>query len=108
MLTSRKRFLPSQTLAEGGGDAAASVYEKSHSERIKENMERMKKLGFLDLSLNLKLEFCRSPKLKPVRNPRVGKPSARSPTPPQRHSPRTRSPSGLSPAPSLRRSCRFL
>ncbi|PKU73382.1 hypothetical protein MA16_Dca024184 [Dendrobium catenatum] len=105
MLPSRKRSLPAQILAEGGGDATAttSVYEKSRSERIKENMERMKKLGILDLSLNLKSEFCRSSRLKSARIPRAGKPSAPLP----RRSSRTRSPSAPSLAPSLRRSSRL-
>ncbi|KAH0452813.1 hypothetical protein IEQ34_017137 [Dendrobium chrysotoxum] len=107
MLPSRKRSLPAQIVAEGGGDATTSVYEKSRSERIKENMERMKKLGILDLSLNLKSEFCRSSKLKSARIPRAGKPSAPSTAPLPRRSSRTRSPSAPSRAPSLRRSSRL-
>lgn len=107
MLTSRKRSLPDKILADGGGDATASVYEKSRSERIKENMERMKKLGILDLSLNLKSEFCCSSRLKPVHTSRAGKPSATFPARPPRRSPRTRSPSAPSLAPSLRRSSRL-
>lgn len=43
---------------EGGGDVVVShshsLYEQIREQRIKENMERMQKLGLLDLSLNLK------------------------------------------------------
>lgn len=39
-----------------------SEYEKCREERIKENLERMKKLGILDLSLKLKTA------VKPTRN----------------------------------------
>ncbi|XP_020593853.1 cell division cycle-associated protein 7-like [Phalaenopsis equestris] len=103
MLTSRKRSLPAQIIAEGGGDAMESVYEKSRSERIKENMERMKKLGIL----NLKSEICRSSNLKPVCTTRAGRPSAPSPASTPRRSTRTRSLSAPSLTPSLRRSSRL-
>ncbi|XP_024005454.1 uncharacterized protein LOC18030639 isoform X2 [Eutrema salsugineum] len=37
-----------------GGTSNVSIYEKCRQDRINENLQRMKKLGILDLSLNLK------------------------------------------------------
>ncbi|PKA54576.1 hypothetical protein AXF42_Ash000411 [Apostasia shenzhenica] len=66
MVTTRRRALAAESSAGGdcggggGGEGMISCYEMSRSERIKENMERMKKLGILDLSLKLKSECRRS------------------------------------------------
>lgn len=57
-------------------------YERRREERIKENFERMKKLGILDLSLKLKT----ASKPKPTRKYNNGSPSST----PQRVSPMSR------------------
>ncbi|KAJ6288572.1 hypothetical protein OIU76_024539 [Salix suchowensis] len=53
-----------------------SVYEQTREERIKENLERMQKLGLMDLSL--KLKACTAP---PKRTPRTSPSSTKHPTP---------------------------
>ncbi|ANM67996.1 Zinc-finger domain of monoamine-oxidase A repressor R1 [Arabidopsis thaliana] len=41
----------------GGGNSNVSIYEKCREDRIKENLQRMKNLGIMDLSLKLKSEI---------------------------------------------------
>ncbi|KAL9289421.1 putative transcription factor C2H2 family [Arabidopsis thaliana] len=41
----------------GGGNPNVSIYEKCREDRIKENLQRMKNLGIMDLSLKLKSEI---------------------------------------------------
>jgi len=53
-----------------------SVYEQTREERIKENLERMQRLGLMDLSL--KLKACTAP---PKRTPRTSPSSTKHPTP---------------------------
>ncbi|KAJ6907408.1 hypothetical protein NC651_017958 [Populus alba x Populus x berolinensis] len=53
-----------------------SVYEQTREERIKENHERMQKLGLMDLSL--KLKACTAPS---KRTPRTSPSSTKHPTP---------------------------
>ncbi|GAU46103.1 hypothetical protein TSUD_95750 [Trifolium subterraneum] len=44
--------------------SATSDYEQIREQRMKENAERMKKLGLLNLSLNLKLNKTPRPQIK--------------------------------------------
>ncbi|GAU30364.1 hypothetical protein TSUD_57750 [Trifolium subterraneum] len=44
--------------------SASSDYEQIREERMKENAERMQKLGLLNLSLNLKLNKTPHPRIK--------------------------------------------
>ncbi|XP_011039248.1 PREDICTED: uncharacterized protein LOC105135871 isoform X2 [Populus euphratica] len=53
-----------------------SVYEQTREERIKENLERMQKLGLMDLSL--KLKACTAPS---KRTPRTSPSSTKHPSP---------------------------
>ncbi|CAK7339453.1 unnamed protein product [Dovyalis caffra] len=53
-----------------------SVYEQTREERIRENLERMQKLGLTDLSL--KLKACTT---RPKRTPRTNPSSTKHPTP---------------------------
>lgn len=50
---------------EGGPDDGAAVYEKQRAERIKENKERLHKLGILELSKKLKTTNAPPKKLTP-------------------------------------------
>ncbi|GAU30377.1 hypothetical protein TSUD_57880 [Trifolium subterraneum] len=54
------------TKEEGGGAVVSnsSDYEQIREERMKENAERMHKLGLLNLSLNLKLNKTPRPQIK--------------------------------------------
>ncbi|KAE9448533.1 hypothetical protein C3L33_19570, partial [Rhododendron williamsianum] len=61
---------------------AVSGYEQFRDQRIKENMERLQKLGILDLSRKLKTE----PKKRPKKDPSQKKPSSTSSDPPRRSS----------------------
>ncbi|XP_058214064.1 uncharacterized protein LOC131325685 isoform X1 [Rhododendron vialii] len=61
---------------------AVSGYEQFRDQRIKENMERLQKLGILDLSRNLKPE----PKKRLKKDPSQKKPSSTSSDPPRRSS----------------------
>ncbi|KAI8554390.1 hypothetical protein RHMOL_Rhmol05G0095000 [Rhododendron molle] len=61
---------------------AVSGYEQFRDQRIKENMERLQKLGILDLSRKLKPE----PKKRPQKDPSQKKPSSTSSDPPRRSS----------------------
>ena len=45
---------PEQNVLQQSNERKMSEYERCREERIKENLERMKKLGILDLSLKLK------------------------------------------------------
>lgn len=61
---------------------AVSGYEQFRDQRIKENMERLQKLGILDLSRKLKPEL----KKRPKKDPSQKKPSSTSSDPPRRSS----------------------
>ncbi|KAG0463378.1 hypothetical protein HPP92_019447 [Vanilla planifolia] len=87
MVSTRMRTLKANSTAIGG-EGTPSGYEKCRSERIKENMERMKQLGIINLSVKFKSETDR---VRPLRLPRIGTPSMadNSPTPePRRRSSR--------------------
>ncbi|XP_028052953.1 cell division cycle-associated protein 7-like [Camellia sinensis] len=62
-----------------------SGYEQSRDQRIKENLQRMQKLGILDLSRQLN-----PPSKRPKKNPSQKKPSLPSSDPPRRPSPSSR------------------
>ncbi|THG21990.1 hypothetical protein TEA_017960 [Camellia sinensis var. sinensis] len=64
-----------------------SGYEQSRDQRIKENLQRMQKLGILDLSRQLN-----PPSKRPKKNPSQKKPSLPSSDPPRRPSPSSRYP----------------
>ncbi|XP_042512010.1 cell division cycle-associated protein 7-like [Macadamia integrifolia] len=99
MVTLRKRVRSSDanpkeaqnenTLTAGAPEQVVSGYEQSRDKRIKENMERMQKLGILDLSLKLKSGLS-----SPKRNPRnsserkMPQPSPLLPSAPSRRSSR--------------------
>jgi len=69
----------SQSEEESKREDDSSVYEQARNQRIKENMERMQKLGLFDLSLKLK---------RPKQNPRPKKKKKKTNHSPQRRSSR--------------------
>ena len=65
----------------GGGEVSSSAgYEQFREQRIKANLERLQKLGIMDLSKKLKSEFKPPPKPKnpSQKKPPLSLPSRRS------------------------------
>ncbi|XP_042493993.1 cell division cycle-associated protein 7-like isoform X2 [Macadamia integrifolia] len=76
-----------QEKASGTQEQEGSGYEQFRDKRIKENMERMQKLGILDLSLKLK-PVVPTPKRTSKNTPERSHPSLLLPSEPQRRSSR--------------------
>lgn len=58
--SNNERIVPK---ANGASSGAMSGYEQFREQRVKENKERMQKLGLLDLSLKLKAQLGRPKKI---------------------------------------------